>query len=407
MNLRTVYFFARQFKQRNARRKTASSGRDLVIYCGETKFAWHPLMAGTHLGGSEEAVINLAPELVKLGWDVTVYNSCGLKPIFIDGVLYRPYWDFNPRDRQDVAILWRNPKLADAGINADRIFLDLHDTIPERRIQRYNRIGKLTGVMVKSKFHRSLYAGIPQEKLVVIPNGMDFRFLEGDVQKDPFLIINTSSPDRSMEVLPKLFKEIKQQVPQARLQWAYGWDVFSLFNAKRPNRLAWMEERKKEMAEAGIESVGWLSHAEVGKLYQRAAVLAYPTDFSEIDCISVKKAQACGCVPVATDAGALPDSVQFGIKVPCGRNDAPERTNIGFPFGLRDEQAQRMWVNAVVDLLQHPDKRMALAEGGKAWARQFSWANIAARWDAVLRGEPRTSDESAASVRGDCLRVGA
>src|SRR5438045_3841645 len=80
-------FLLKQFVKRNTEyRKQTSSGKDLVIYCDRTQFNWHPGTVG--LGGSEEAVINLARELVKLDWDVTVYNSCGHKPLVYEGVTY-------------------------------------------------------------------------------------------------------------------------------------------------------------------------------------------------------------------------------------------------------------------------------------------------------------------------------
>jgi hypothetical protein len=45
-----------------------------------------------------------------------------------------------------------------------------------------------------------------------------------------------------------------------------------------------MERTRKEMDKAGIETLGHLTQAEVAKLYRRAAILACPTEFAEIDC---------------------------------------------------------------------------------------------------------------------------
>src|SRR5713101_8455342 len=99
-------FLIKQFIKRNtAYLKTTSSGNDLVFYCGFSKHQWHPNMIG--FGGSEEAIIYLGRELTKLGWDVTVYNNCGHKPLLDHGVAYRPWWEFNPRDKQDVVIVWQ------------------------------------------------------------------------------------------------------------------------------------------------------------------------------------------------------------------------------------------------------------------------------------------------------------
>jgi glycosyltransferase involved in cell wall biosynthesis len=379
---RTGRFLVKQFIKRNTDYlKRTSSGRDVVIYCGPTPFVWHPHAEGL-FAGSEEAVINLTRALSALGWDITVYNSCGHKPVVDQGVTYRPFWDFNPRDKQDVMILWKPAKPLDWQINADKIFVDMHDPIPEKMFTDQNRIAQITGVFVKSQFQRSLYPNLPDHKLAVIPNGIDLGLLDGNERKDPYLLINTSSADRSMSVLPGLFKQVKRRVPEARLQWAYGWGLFELLAGHHAEALAWMKNTQREMDEAGIESLGHLSQAEVGKLYRRGAILAYPTDYPEIDPISVRKAQACGCVPVTTDSGGLADGVRFGIKIPCkGTSKRPGR----FHFGIEDAATQRLWVDATVDLLTHPAKREDLAARGADWARQFTWPAIAERWDSILR----------------------
>jgi glycosyltransferase involved in cell wall biosynthesis len=367
-------FLVKQLIKRNTEYlKRTSSGKDLVFYCDRSEFQWHPGTTG--FGGSEEAVINVARELAKLDWNVTVYNSCGHKPVVQDSVTYRPFWEFNPRDRQDVVILWRWPKPLDWDIKAERIFVELQDTTDEGAFMKRDRVAKLTRVFVRSQFHRSLYPNLPDGKVAVIPNGIDLTLLQGDEPKDPYLLINTSSVERSMAVLPKMFKAVKQRVPQARLQWAYGWGLFELFNATDTKKLQWMKQIQRELDDAGIETLGHLTNAEVGKLYQRGAILAYPTNFPETDCISVKKAQACGCVPVTTDFGALAENVQFGIKIPCKDKAC----------GIDDQDARQLWIDSTVELLTNADKRSELAIKGADWARQFSWPRIAARWHDILR----------------------
>lgn len=378
--------------------KTESSGRDLVFYCGQTMAAWNPELFKTKgFGGSEEAVINIARELSKLGWNVTVYNNCGYKEmkelVSVDYkgakpgkigtkaepryVTYKPFWEFNYRDKQDVVILWRWTKPLDAEINAPKVFVDLHDVVPEGEFTE-KRLQRVTKIFVKTNFHRSLFPNVPDNKFVVIPNGMDMSLFTGKEKRDPMLIINTSSPDRSMDVLPKLFKQVKKQVPEARLQWAYGWDVFDSSNGSDAKMMAWKEKILNEMKEAGVEVLGRLPQSEVAKLYERASILAYPTEFAEIDCISVKKAQAAGCLPVATDFGALAESIRFGVKIHSTKTKDNWNKPYQFHFGLEDTKAQAKWVEAAVAALRgrhHMDEKAI-----KAWRSQYEWNLIALRW---------------------------
>ncbi len=357
--------------------KTESTGKDITYYCGQTQHEWNPEMAKTKgIGGSEEAVINLSKEWAKMGYNVTVYNSCGNTPMTCDNVRYEPFWAYNPKDKADITILWRRPNLADYDLNTTRLFVDVHDVIPAGEFTE-KRLTKIDRVMVKTKFHRSLFPNVPDEKISIVPNGQDFGLFEQDVEKDQYMMVNTSSPERSMDVLPKLFKEVKKQVPQARMLWCYGFEIFD--NAHRSNKtmMDWRDKCIAEMEDAGIENMGRLSQADCAKLYLEANVLAYPSQFAEIDCISVKKAQACGAIPVTSDFGAFAESNRYGVKVKSDRTKEDWCKPYQIAFGIDTEEAQREWVDAVVKILKTPMKDRTEM---KEWTRKFSWDKISKIW---------------------------
>lgn len=366
--------------------KQESSGHDLVIYCGMTEHKWNPELFKTKgFGGSEEAVVNLAREWAKLGWNVTVYNNCGHKPVEEDGVKYMPFWMWNYRDKQDATILWRWIKPVDADINTTKLFIDLHDVVPAGEFTE-KRLKIIDKIFVKTEFHRSLFPNVPDEKIAVIPNGFNI-YPDTSIEKDPMLVINTSSPDRSMDVLPKLWKRVKEQVPEARLEWAYGWDVYRAAFANDEKKTAWMEKCIKEMDDAGIIQLGKLPQSEVGKLYQKASFLAYPTEFAEIDCISVKKAQAAKCYPIATDFGALNESIKYGVKIHSTKDKDTWSKPYQFHFGIEDEDAQESWVGAMVSSLmvnRTKELRIGNWDGLDEWRADFEWSKIAARWNEIL-----------------------
>lgn len=357
--------------------KETSSGKDIAYYCGETKHEWNPEMAKTKgIGGSEEAVINLAKHWVKEGYNVTVYNSCGHVPMEVDGVLYKPFWYYNPNDKYDITILWRSPRLADYEVNSSKIFVDLHDVIPHGEFNE-KRLKKIDKIFVKTNAHRALFPNVPDEKFVIIPNGQDFALFDHDVKRDPYLLINTSSPDRSMDVLPELFMRVKEQVPQAKLKWAYGWEIFDNANENDMGKIAWRNEINKKMVEAGIENLGRLSQKETGKLYKEGRIFAYPSEFYEIDCISAKKAQAGGAIPITTDFAAFEESVQYGVKIKSKKTKDNWCKDYQFHFGIEDEEMKKQWVDAVVAELKKP---MVENEEMKEWAKKFDWFNIVKQW---------------------------
>jgi len=356
--------------------KTESSGKDITYYCGVTTHVWNPIMARTKgIGGSEEAVINLSKEWAKQGYNVIVYANIGHEEIIDDGVTYKPFWEFNMKDKTDILILWRHPKLLDYELNAGKVFVDMHDVVGKGEFNE-KRIVKLDKVFVKTNFHRSLFPNIPDEKIAIIPNGMDFELFNQDVKKDPYLLVNTSSPDRSMDVLPELFKRVKEQVPQARLKWAYGWEIFDNTYSDDKQMMAWKKKIVSDMKDAGIEDMGRLSQKECAKLYLEGSILAYPTEFAEIDCITVKKAQACGCTPVTTDFAALAESVKMGYIVHSPKTKDDWSRDHKWSYGIEGEKEKAEWVKGCVNVLKNPFDTSVM----KKFTEQFAWPLIAKRW---------------------------
>lgn len=358
--------------------KNESSGRDLVILCGYTERVWTPKALEEGIGGSEEAVIHLAKKYHEAGWNVTVYNNCGHEVQVFDGVTYAPFWTWNYRDRQDVTILWRHPKMLDYEINSAKIFVDLHDVIKAGEFNE-KRLAKVDKIFVKSKAHRVIFPNVPDNKIVIVPNGIvwdDFKELE---EKDPYLIVNTSSPDRSLSALVRLFKRVKEQVPEAKCEWAYGWDVFDTVHGTNPKVMEWKAEIVKGMEEAGIVNRGRVSHKEVASMYKRARIFGYPTEFYEIDCISARKAQAGGAIPVVTDFAALNETVKNGYKVHSKKTKDDWNGPYQSDFALNDPEAEDRWVKSCVTVLRDPiyiNKQKGISEAMK----QFDWSNISEVW---------------------------
>ena len=129
----------------------------------------HSLKKG--IGGSESAVIYLSREWVKQGYEVTVFCDTP-KTEMIDGVLYVPYFLMNFKDEFETLILWRSPHLLDMDfINAKRLYMDLHD-IADPSQWTPERINKVDKVFFKSRWHRRNLPRIPDNKAVVISNGV-------------------------------------------------------------------------------------------------------------------------------------------------------------------------------------------------------------------------------------------
>jgi predicted O-linked N-acetylglucosamine transferase (SPINDLY family)/glycosyltransferase involved in cell wall biosynthesis len=365
--------------------KTESSGRDLVFFCADVGEIWNPQTARTKgIGGSEEAVLWLSRLLHQRGWNVAVYANCGLQEKDYDGVAWKPYWMWNFRDKQDITVIWRHPQLVLYNIHSDAVILDLHDVIPEEEFTR-DRLHRIDSIFVKSRFHRSLYPQIPDAKFVIIPNGIDTQLFEDICERDPLLIINTSSADRSLEAFLDCFEEIKKQVPNAKAQWAYGWGIWDVMHSSDAQRLEWKTRMQQRMRELGVEELGRISHHEIALLYRKANVFAYPSEMAEIDCISLSKAMAAGAIPVTTDFAAMGEKSQHGgVFIHSIKTGSDWLQSDQFHYEITDPEQKAEFVRETVKLLLHPPSETD-REAMREWARcTFDWNKVADSWDSAL-----------------------
>jgi len=377
--------------------KQESSGKDMVIYCGYTAEEWTPdTVKKTGIGGSEEAVLHLSQRFANAGWNVTVLNNCGYKEQIFQGseeadevdssysVTYKPFWMWNPKDKQDVTILWRTPKYADWEINSPKLYVDMHDVIPAGEFTE-ERVKKIDKIFIKSKFQRDLFPQVPDEKFEIIPNGIDPEKFEEQTERDPMLIVNTSAPNRGLSVLPQIFKLVKAEVPEAKMKWAYGWGTFDSGFQGNLKVQEWKEQVKKELKEAGIEELGRLSHDEVAKLYLQANVYAYPSGFAEIDCISVTKAMAAGAIPVTTDFAALGEKAGHGgFFIHSDLTSEDWAKPYQHDFAIVDPAQIKQTAEYIIKLLKNPPDEFA-RQSMRDWAKKnYSWEEVGNRWLKIL-----------------------
>jgi len=348
--------------------KKESSGRDLVIYCYQTSEEFNPeLILERGTGGSEEAVYHMSKRLANLGWNVVVYANCGYKEKRFGKVIWRPWWSFNPRDKQDILIVWRHPSLFDIGeINAEKKYVWLHDILEQVEFtpQRLKEIDK---IITLSEWQRNLFPKIPDEKFMISNNGIDVKMFNKKVERNPYRLIYTSSYDRGLETLLKLFPLIKKEVPQAELHIFYGWNIFDQIHSNNPEMIKMKEKIIKLMDQDGVYEYGRVPQEQIIDEYLKSSIWAYPTEFGEISCISAMKAQAAGCIPITTNVAALDETVQFGLKI--------DSKNI-----YTDEDAQKEWVRGVINVLKNPPTEKEREEM-KQWAKKkFNWDLVAQQW---------------------------
>lgn len=187
-------------------------------------------------------------------------------------------------------------------------------------------------------------------------------------------VVYTSSYDRGMEHLLAIWPAVKKAVPGAQLHVFYGWQLFDIFYADGPHQ-KWKRNLQEQMKKLGVIDHGRLPQPELTAFLKESGVWAYPTHFGETNCISAIKAQAFGCEPVASDFGALSETVQFGRKI---KGDI-------YTKKIRDK-----FTKELIDALRHP---MSDADRTEMmfWAKKkYSWDAIAKQWSELFKEEFRS-----------------
>lgn len=144
-----------------------------------------------------------------------------------------------------------------------------------------------------------------------------------------------SSYDRGLECLLDMWPRIKEQVPDATLDIYYGWNSFDQMHSKNPQMMKWKWQMIRKMHEVGAVDHGRVNHQELADAMKEIQVWAYPTEFTEIHCITALKAQEAGCIPVVTSVAALKETALGGVQI--------DSDDI-----YTNEKAQKEFINMVV-----------------------------------------------------------
>lgn len=337
--------------------------KSVVFFCGGTPEAWDGTSLSTGgIGGSETAVVQLANRFAASGYQVTVFNRCEAEPDgrVVDGVTYKNYWQFNKDDTFDVLILWRSPNILHYDIKARKIIVDMHD-VSSPEVFTPQIVAKLDHVFVKSEYHKSLFPTVPEEKVVVLGNGIDLKRFHGLPQKVPTRFVYTSAPNRGLEVILDVWERIRERIPNAELHVYYGWKTFYELLKHDPTKMEWMEGMKRKMQQPGIIDHGRVGQDKLAKDLLKSSLWLYPTEFPEVHCITALEMQAAGVVPVTTGFAALAETQKTGVKLP------------GDP---KTAEWQSRFVEAVVEAYEGSHE---VSEGYR-YAQECSWDNVASIW---------------------------
>jgi len=336
----------------------------LVYYCGPSRVTFSP--KSDNLGGSEQAVVQLAKRFKRSGkWkDIYVYGN--VTPGVYDGVYYRPVQEFDVNNKFGDIILWRgfgNHILPQ--VKANRVYIDLHDNTDHRILPADLVNQKVEKVFVKSKFHASLFSQINEDKFAIIENGVhvDLFKVKENQQKEPYRFCWTSSYERNLaENLEFIWPHIKNALPQAEFHIYYGDDFIQQELKDRLENLYSLP---------GVIHHGRASIQKIATEKKRSMFHLYVTDTpAEIDCISVRESAAAGCIPLISSKSVFGERDGFHVSVE----------------DVKNSEQMKIAAEEIINLAQNNDRVRELSSDLRNSKLVFDWQEVADKWLSVMKG---------------------
>ena len=329
--------------------------------------AWDPDSVKSGVTGSEEAVIYMAEQLAKIGYQVFVFGDPPKNSPHALPEANPRYVDVHYHDgtQLDIALAWRMGDSSEwLKTRAKKVYLWPHDTV--HRTFTENEIKGFSGVLWLSEWQRQQWLTLNPtfaKFTQIFGNGINpDQFKPVSERASPYACIYGSNYARGLDILLNIWPNIKQKFPHATLDVYYGWQHWGLIP---PEKEAQMRAQIKELASKGVQDHGLVGHEELNRAYERASLWTYPCTGLETFCITALRAQLSGALPVILEGSALAETVRFGFKC----------------------QKQEDYEKLLLEALSSAEK-ISLSERKKMRAfilQDYTWEALAKKWSAYFK----------------------
>lgn len=332
------------------------------------------------LGGSETAGLCAAAALADLGHRVKLFcNGPGGALRNLD-LVPLDHWNAYARIPHDITIVQRHPPIFASGVNARLRLLWCHDLATGRAFEQINGVlWNLDRILVLSEFMKAQYRKVydlPEHMLEVTRNGIDLSLFPEPAppgKRYRKRLVYAARPERGVDVLlDRVFPAVLERDPEFELL-ILGYD--NVVDEMRP----FYQEIAEKCARFGdrVRHGGFLNKQELYRVYATSGIYVYPCpsptmpNFAEVSCISLMEAQAAGLPVVASDRGAVSETLADGAGVLIPGDPASDDAVTGF-------------VDAILDLAGSDDRYAEAQKHGTAKAKTLGWRDLAIDWSMMF-----------------------
>jgi len=341
------------------------------------------------LGGRETALIHLGKKWAEKGHHVRSFvpikapkryslnDGClEFLPLETASTFLRATW-------HDVILSWEkadvfdNPEVVAASgariIGMQVAHLEDMGPLTDESIDRYVVLSPWAG-----EFLSLQNDAVDFDKIWVVPNGVDLSrypepeidFSLDDKRRLAGRFFYSSSPDRGLNHLLRIWPKIVKEIPHATLSVAYGptrWTSGSKFSHSMQGEVAL--DIEYGLQQAGVFDVGVLGQRALAELQIASTALLYPCDTmqpTETGCITVTEAMAAGAPAIISTCDCLPSEYGHAAEV------------VDLP--IHDDR----YVEALLSVVHDPVRYGELQAKGRMEAERRSWENTSTAWLRIM-----------------------
>lgn len=172
---------------------------------------------------------------------------------------------------------------------------------------------QLSAIVCLSEWERQQYIKYkraPEEKLKVIYYGLDSIFVPSSKPKSKTAIF-FSAPHKGITPLPKIWKQVIKNHPDAHLKVFSSMSLYENAGSTQQETEEFLEAIRELKTLPNVLYSPCIEREELVSHIQDAAFFVHPNVWEETFCLSLAEAMSCGCYPITSNIGALPE-VSFG-----------------------------------------------------------------------------------------------
>lgn len=233
-----------------------------------------------------------------------------------------------------------------------------------RALLRFGLEKTAVAIVLGESLRRLFFGILPNERVVVVPNGLDGRALFGNGamhSSSKVLFLSTLMPEKGYMYVIEAASQVLEKMPHAR--FIFAGEVFD----RKSFETAQAYVRANALTDK-IQFVGPLTGQAKLDAFHHAAIFVFPPICPEGHPFVILEAMAAGLPIVTTNQGAIAETIQDGLN--------------GFIVPPRDANAL---AEKIVILLQNESLRQKMGEAGRSrFSNMYTLENWLERMDQVF-----------------------